>query len=112
MRGPGMDMHQIARELNAALGLTLVAALAGTKDRKQPIRWARPGAEPSPQYVARLKFAHEEWTRLVACETEHIASSWFIGGNPRLNEDTPLTAILEDRRVEVAAAVTSFLEGF
>jgi hypothetical protein len=33
----------------------------------------------------------------------------FIGGNPLLEEDTPLTAIREDRAREVTAAVTVFL---
>jgi hypothetical protein len=107
-----MDIHQIARELNEALGATLVAALTGSKDRKQPIRWAKPnGPKPGPDFTRRLQLAHREWTRLEQAEGEHIARGWFIGGNPLLNEDTPLTAIREDRGRQVTAAVTAFIEG-
>lgn len=106
-----MDIHQVVKELNDALGPTLVAALAGIKDRKQPIRWARPdGPEPSRQYVGRLLLAHSEWLRVAGKDGDHVARSFFIGGNPTLGEDTPLTAIREDRNAEVVAAVDVFLE--
>ena len=39
-----------------------------------------------------------------------MARAWFIGGNPFLNEDTPLTAIREDGHNEVIQAVKAFLE--
>lgn len=107
-----MDIHQVVRELNAALGPTIVAALSGIRDRKQPTRWAKPGGpEPSQQYVARLLLAHSEWLRVAGKEGDHVARSFFIGGNPTLGEDTPLTAIREDRNAEVVAAVDVFLEG-
>ena len=50
------------------------------------------------------------WTRIAVGETEHTARAWFIGGNPLLGEDTPLTAIREDRAREVMAAVRALLE--
>lgn len=106
-----MDIDQIALALNEALGSTLVAALTGSKDRKQPIRWAKPdGPKPSTDFERRLKLAHRLWTQLEAAEGEHIARGWFVGGNPLLDEDTPLTAIREDRAKEVTAAVAVFLE--
>ncbi|MCU1637057.1 MAG: hypothetical protein JWQ68_2296 [Cryobacterium sp.] len=41
------DIHDIVRELNAALGPTLVPGLSGSKDRRLPIRWAKAdGPEP------------------------------------------------------------------
>ena len=107
-----MDIHQIALELNNALGSTLVAALTGSKDRKQPIRWAKPdGPKPSNDFTRRLQLAHRLWTRLEQAEGEHIARGWFIGGNPLLDEDTPLTAIREDRSKKVSAAAKAFIEG-
>lgn len=107
-----MDIHEIVRQLNASLGPTLVAALTGSKDRKQPIRWARAnGPKPGTDFTRRLQLAHREWTRLEQADGEHVARAWFIGGNPMLDEDTPLTAIREDRAKEVTAAVTAFLEG-
>ena len=107
-----MDIHQIVRALNEALGSTLVAALTGSKDRKQPIRWAKPnGPKPGTDFTRRLQLAHRLWTLLEQAEGEHIARGWFIGGNPLLDEDTPLTAIREDRAKEVTAAAASFIEG-
>lgn len=106
-----MDIHQIALELNNALGSTLVAALTGSKDRKQPIRWAKPdGPKPSNGFTRHLQLAHRPWTRLEQAEGEHIARGWFIGGNPLLDEDTPLTAIREDRSKKVSAAARAFIE--
>lgn len=101
-----------ALELNSALGPTLVSALAGTRDRDQPTQWGQPdGPEPAPEFAQRLRFAHEQWTRLAAGGSEDVARAWFIGGNPRLNEDTPLTAIRGDRWYELSATVSSYLEG-
>lgn len=41
---------------------------------------------------------------------EHVARAWFIGANPFLDEDTPLTAIQEDRAKQIIAAATAFME--
>ncbi|MCW4464825.1 hypothetical protein OK351_04805 [Glutamicibacter sp. MNS18] len=107
-----MDIRQVVQELNEALGPTLVAALTGIKDRKQPIRWARSdGPVPTPQSHNRLILAHAEWKRLISQENDHVARSFFIGGNPMLGEDTPITAIREGRDAELVAAVDAFLEG-
>lgn len=107
-----MDIHDIVRELNAALGPTLVAALSGSKDRKLPIRWAKvDGPEPRTEASRRLTFAHRQWTLLAAADGEHVARQWFIGGNPHLGEQTPVTAIREDRHVDVAAAAEAFIAG-
>ena len=39
-----------------------------------------------------------------------VARAWFIGANPFLDEETPLTAIREDRARQVVAAATAFVE--
>ncbi len=106
-----MGIHEVARQLNAGLGPTLVAALTGTKDRKLPIRWAHTGGpEPGPDFRRRLLLAHRVWTQIAQEETADVARAWFIGANPFLDEDTPLTAIREDRARPVVAAVTAFVE--
>jgi hypothetical protein len=89
-----MSIHEVARELNAGLGPTLVAALTGSKDRKLPIRWAHAdGPEPGTAFRRRLLLAHRVWTLIAPGETAEVARAWFIGANPFLDEDTPLTAI-------------------
>lgn len=106
------DIHDIVRELNATFGPTLVAALSGSKDRRLPIRWAKAaGPEPRADATRRLQFAHRQWTLLATADGEQVARQWFIGGNPHLNENTPITAIREDRHGDVASAVESFIAG-
>ncbi len=106
-----MDIHEVARQLNSHLGPTLVAALAGTPDRKLPIRWAKSnGPTPGPAYSRRLQLAHRAWTHTAGAEGEHVARSWFIGANPVLHEATPLTAIRNDRGEDLMLAVKVLLE--
>jgi len=106
-----LDIHEVARQLNAHLGPTLVAAAVGTPDRKLPIRWAKAsGPTPGADYQRRLQVAHRLWTRVAGAEGDHVARSWFIAANPLLGEDTPLTAIREDRTKAVVAAAEAFVE--
>ena len=106
-----LDVHELVRQLNGHLGPTLVAALAGTPDRRLPIRWAKTtGPTPGTDYQRRLQFAHRLWTLIAGQESDQVARSWFIAGNPLLDEDTPITAIREDRGKDVAAAAEAFIE--
>jgi hypothetical protein len=50
------------------------------------------------------------WAQIAPRDTEHVARAWFIGANPFLDEDTPLTAIQEDRAKQIIAAATAFME--
>ncbi|TFD50707.1 hypothetical protein E3T43_17875 [Cryobacterium sp. Hh7] len=60
--------------------------------------------------MRRLQFAYERWTILVQAEGEHVARAWFIGANPWLDYDTPVTAIREDRFKDVATAVQAVID--
>ena len=106
-----LDIHEVVRRLNSHLGPLLVATLAGSKDPKAPHRWAKPaGSIPGPAFQKRLLLAHRVWIAIADAETDAIARAWFVGGNPFLEEDTPLTAIREDRHKDVTHALTAFLE--
>lgn len=106
-----MDIHEVARQLNSHLGPTLVAALAGTPDRKLPIRWAKAdGPTPGPNYTRRLQLAHRAWTHVAGAEGDHVARAWFLGANPALAETTPLTAIRGDRGEDLMLAVKVIVE--
>lgn len=106
------DSHELVRQLNAGLGPTLVAALAGASSRKQPYEWAKPdGPEPRSAAWNRLQFAHQLWTTLSSEEGPDIARRWFIGGNPLLEESTPVMAIREDRHAAVRRAAQAFIDG-
>ncbi|GAA1127096.1 hypothetical protein [Arthrobacter flavus] len=104
-------VHEMIQRLNSHLGMLLVATLAGSKDAKLPHKWALPnGTVPEPAIRKRLELAHHTWVILMDAETPDLARAWFIGGNPFLKGDTPLTAIREDRHQEVAVALEAFLE--
>ncbi len=106
-----LDIHEVVRRLNAHLGATLVAALSGSKDRKLPYRWAKTdGPTPGPDFERRLRLAHRAWRQLADADNDNLARAWFIGANPFLSEDTPLTAIREDRGREVMNAVTAMTD--
>lgn len=107
-----LEIHELVRQLNTHLGPTLVAALAGSKDTKLPHKWAKPaGPRPRPTTEARLQVAYRLWTTIATSEGGHVARAWFLGANPLLGEETPLTAIREDRHREVLGAAEAFVTG-
>lgn len=106
-----LNVREIVRQLNGALGATLVATLAGNKDSKISYRWAREdGPVPKDESVARLQLAHRAWSTLSAVEGEHVARMWFIGANPWLGEVSPVQAIRDNRSKDVMNAVTAMVE--
>lgn len=106
-----LDVREVTRRLNAALGGTLVSALAGVTDTKLSHKWAKEdGPQPRPEAVKRLYFAYESWQQVADAEGEHTARVWFIGANPWLDSDTPVHAIREGHLREVAAAVKALVD--
>jgi hypothetical protein len=106
-----LDIREVTRRLNSSLGGTLVASLAGSKDAKLPYRWAKvDGPTPKNEAMRRLQFAYEQWTRLSEAEGEHVARAWFIGANPWLEYDTPVTAIREDRFKDAGKAAQAVID--
>jgi hypothetical protein len=65
---------------------------------------------PKNEVMRRLQFAYEQRTRLTEAEGENVARAWFIGANPWLEYDTPITAIREDRFKEAARAARAVLD--
>ncbi|PPL19816.1 hypothetical protein [Microterricola pindariensis] len=111
MTGDRLDVREITRRLNAALGGTLVATLAGSKDSKITHKWAKEGGPaPRAEAVRRLAFAYEQLQKVVEAEGEHVARLWFIGANPWLDYDTPVNAIREGRLEEVARAAQALVD--
>ncbi|ALU39052.1 hypothetical protein AS188_04020 [Kocuria flava] len=106
-----LGIREIVRQLNTALGATLVGALAGTKDPKISYRWARvDGPEPRTEAQKRLQLAHRAWTVVAGVEGEHVARLWFIGANPWLGEISPIEAISQDRARDVMDAAHAMTE--
>lgn len=106
-----MGIHEIVRRLNTALGPTLVAALAGAKDKRISHKWAKQdGPEPNAAATRRLMDGYRAWSEVSQSEGDHVARLWFIGSNPWLAEDSPVEALKEDRFKEIRAAVQAMTE--
>ncbi|MBF6548834.1 hypothetical protein [Nocardia brasiliensis] len=107
-----LPVPELVRLLVHNLGPTLVALIAGVRDRKLPYKWSQAdGPRPRDASLARLQMAHRCWMVLSTAEGDDIARSWFIGANPRLDEESPAVAIREDRLAAVMAAAVAFVEG-
>lgn len=106
-----LGIREIVRRLNASLGATLVAALAGSKDRKISYKWAQQdGPTPNASAVKRLQFAYAQWILVSDAEGEHVARMWFIGANPWLDHDSPIDAIRADKYRETASAAAAMVD--
>lgn len=106
-----LNVHELVRQLNEHLGGTLVATLAGVRDRRLPYKWAKPdGPEPNQNAETRLRAAHRVWTYVSATENDHVARAWFIGANPLLDEQPPVVALNKGHIREVLAAAQAFTE--
>ena len=107
-----LDSHQLVAELNTHLGPTLVAALAGVRDSKASIGWAKKdGPTPRAATYERLLMAHRVFAAISTVENQFVARAWFIGRNPRLDEQSPIMKLREGDLAEVQAACTAFIEG-
>lgn len=107
-----LDIHDLVRELNDNVGTVVVQAITGVKDRGQPGRWARPdGAEPRHASSQQLRLGYRVWRMLEEAEGRDVALAWLVGANPRLDEQTPVTAIRELRSAEVVGAALAFIDG-
>ena len=103
---------ELARQLVQHLGPTLVAVLAGVRDRKLPHKWATEGGPtPRPEALQRLQVAHRAWCAVAGSEGDDVARAWFIGANPRLDEVPPYEAIREGEFRKVMAAAAAFVDG-
>lgn len=106
-----MDIREVVRRLNDALGGTLVAALAGARDPKASYKWGREhGPTPRDEVVKRLQLAHRAWMVVSTSEGGDVARMWFLGANPWLDEVSPVEAISQDRAKEVMDAAFAMAE--
>jgi hypothetical protein len=103
-----VSIPETVRQLNSALGPTLVAALAGSHDPGEGRKWARIGGTgPGPEAESRLRLAHRAWIAVSAVEGENVARLWFTGVNPWLDGVSPIEAITNMRTNAVMAAAAA-----
>jgi hypothetical protein len=105
-----METPVVVQELCDVLTSKLVAALAGVKDPGQVRKWARGVLEPTQPAEQRLRFGLDVIQELEGSLGRKVAQAWALSINPRLNYQSPIQAIREDRFQEVAAAAKALLE--
>ena len=104
-------MHVAERiaELVGNLGPTLVAVIAGTRNRDDVPDWELDVSSPDDDQLDRIGAAWDVWNLVSADAGDDIARAWFIGANPRLGE-SPAVALGKGRLDEVRSAAGAFLE--
>lgn len=101
----------LARRLTAVLGPTLVSTLAGSTDLRAATGWGSPdGPLPSAYASLRLECAYDAWQKISAAEGDDVARAWFVGRNPWLGDDSPITAIREARFGDVNNAAKACMD--
>ncbi|WP_067884439.1 hypothetical protein [Nocardia vaccinii] len=104
-----LPTSELSRQLVHNLGPTLVALVAGVRDRKLPYKWSQSdGPRPRDAALTRLQVAHRCWSILSRTEGADVTRAWFIGANPHLGEDSPAIAIRDGRYREVITAAVTF----
>lgn len=107
-----LSSAEIARQLVQHLGPTVVAVLSGVRDKKLPYKWsAEGGPQPRTETMQKLQVAHRAWVAVATAEGADIARAWFIGANPRLDEEPPFIAIRNGQFRQVMSAAATFVDG-
>lgn len=107
-----LDVHELARQLVSHLGATMVATLAGVRDRKLPYRWQKAdGPVPKDEAISRLQAAYQIWQMIATTDEAYVARAWFIGVNPRLGDVQPVMALRDGQLTETMAAARAFVAG-
>lgn len=103
------SIRELVADLIGSLGPTVVQAMTGTKDRSMPAAWAREdGPRPRKNTEVQLRLGYRVLAMVRDSDGPHVASAWMSGANPRLGEDTPVTAIRELRAAAVVGAAEAF----
>lgn len=106
------DDHKTVRFVCNSLGRTLTAALSGTPNRLDVDKWLMGGQghkPPTDDQLNRLRFARKMFEEVSAAEDDDTTRNWFMGANVGDNEDTPVTAIREDRFEEVRVSASRII---
>ena len=88
-----VSIGEVVRELEHLLGATMVAAIGGVTETRAVAQWKN-GREPQRPHT--LRFALQIGTMIANNMDREVARAWFHGGNPHLEDATPL-ALLRDR---------------
>jgi|SRR5579862_355475 len=104
-----ITVQQVVRELVDALGLTLVAEVAGVGETRAVTAWMDKRAPQKPQ---TLRFALQLTRMLCEGDDTWRARAWFQGSNPHLDDRSPVMLLrslpLDEIQVPLIAAARAF----
>lgn len=92
------------------LGSRLTAHLTDV-DVSTVSRWKAGNSKPHPDAEQRLRGAHQVAKMLLTVDSADTVRAWFIGMNPQLDDDAPLSVIAAGDTKAVLAAARSFILG-
>lgn len=92
------------------LGVPLTAVLSGTRNRNDVHAWLSGRSAPSDEQVKRLNFACDTFKKISRSQGADLTRNWFLGANVGDDDDSPATAIREDRFREVEISATRMIE--
>lgn len=104
-----LPVAEVVRELDRLLGSTMVAAIGGVSETRAVVQWQN-GRAPQRPHV--LRFALQIAQMIATNGDGEVAKAWFYGGNPHLDDATPVTLLreqpLEEIQGQLLAAARSF----
>lgn len=102
-------LHEIAAELQDALGQRLVAYAAGTRSPQAVGRWATAATSPREDAERRVRALYRVFVILREAEDHATIRAWLLGANPDLEDRAPLELLREDEDVAVFHAAEAFV---
>jgi hypothetical protein len=93
------EFPEVVQGLVSILGRKLIAYIAGIKDARAIDRWLQ-NASPQKDAERRIRCAYHVASLLAASDTPPVVQAWFLGLNPELNDQVPIT-LLRDGDLEV-----------
>ena len=108
-----LDAPVLVKELRARLGARFVAYLAGVRETRAVNQWADGEREiRSQDTVNRLRFTYQVLLLLTARDDDAVASAWFMGLNPELDDRSPARLLREGDLAEVGPQVLAAARSF
>jgi hypothetical protein len=105
---------EVVRSLVSIIGRKQTAYIASVKDARAIDRWIE-GGTPQNDVEQRIRLAYHVATLLVKSDSAGVVQAWFVGLNPELNDNVPITLLregsLEDDGKRVLNAARAFVAG-
>jgi len=103
---------EIVDDLRIALGVKLVAYIAGVSEARTIRQWAEAVGRPTPAVEERLRLTHRIVIMIRQSEGKAIMPTWFQGMNPQLGDRSPARVLHEDSFEEAGERVLAAANAF